>query len=542
MKRTRRALPANYDPVYPYDAPGSSTQPPFFNNKQGLTESPPGTLAVNVSPPLTFSTLGAIKLSTGPGLTLNEGKLQASLGPGLITNTEGQITVENVNKVLSFTSPLHKTENTVSLALGDGLEDENGTLKVTFPTPPPPLQFSPPLTETGGTISLPLQDSMQVTNGKLGVKPTTYAPPLKKTDQQVSLQVGSGLTVINEQLQAVQPPATTYNEPLSKTDNSVSLQVGAGLAVQSGALVATPPPPLTFTSPLEKNENTVSLQVGAGLSVQNNALVATPPHTLTFAYPLVKNDNHVALSAGSGLRISGGSLTVATGPGLSHQNGTIGAVVGAGLKFENNAILAKLGNGLTIRDGAIEATQPPAAPITLWTGPDPSINGFINDTPVIRCFICLTRDSNLVTVNASFVGEGGCRIVSPTQSQFSLIMEFDQFGQLMSTGNINSTTTWGEKPWGNNTVQPRPSHTWKLCMPNREVYSTPAATISRCGLDSIAVDGAPSRSIDCMLIINKPKGVATYTLTFRFLNFNRLSGGTLFKTDVLTFTYVGENQ
>nr|USE57159.1 fiber [Canine mastadenovirus A] len=543
MKRTRSALPANFDPVYPYDAPKPSTQPPFFNDRKGLTESSPGTLAVNISPPLTFSNLGAIKLSTGAGLILKEGKLEANIGPGLTTNQEGQITVEKDSDGLTFTSPLHKIENTVSLSIGEGLEDESGTLKVNFPSPPPPLLFSPPLAEAGGTVSLPLQESMQVTEGKLGVKPTTYSPPLQKTDQQVSLRVGPGLTVLNGQLQAVQPPATTYKEPLLETENSVSLKVGAGLAVQDGALVATPPN-VTFSAPLEKNGNAVSVRVGAGLSIQGNALVATTSPTLTFAYPLIKNNNHITLSAGSGLRVSGGSLTVATGPGLSHINGTIAAVIGAGLKFENNAILAKLGNGLTIRDGAIEAVapQPSFTPVTLWTGPDPNVNASINGTPVIRSFVSLTRDSNLVTVNASFTGEGSYQSVSPTQSQFSLILEFNQFGQLMSTGNLNSTTTWGEKPWGNNTVQVQPSHTWKLCMPNREVYSTPAATLTSCGLNSIAHDGAPNRSIDCMLIINKLAGAATYTLTFRFLNFNKLSSSTVFKTDVLTFTYVGENQ
>ncbi|APC26077.1 protein IV [Bat mastadenovirus G] len=533
MKRAR-ALPADYDPVYPYEQPAPPTQPPFFNRNKGLTESPPGTLALNVTSPLGFTNTGQLKVNTGNGLKLDQGNLQVSLGAGLTTNSQGEITLQQPNTALTFTSPLHKNNDEVSLTIGDGLRDDNGTLKVTFPPPPPPLSFTNPLSLSNNSVSLQVGAGLQVSGTGLSTVPETYNDPLEKTDQGVNLKVGAGLTVSSGQLQAVPPPSVTYSAPLAKNNNTVSLTIGTGLQIQGNALTAPPPqipPPLSFSAPLTKNNNSVTLQVGRGLAVQNNALESTA-ETLSFTAPLAKNGTTVSLSANNGLTVNGGNLAVN---------------VGQGLQVTNGAVTAKIGPTLTFNNGAIEVVRPPSSTnVTLWTGPSPSVNASINGTPVIRSFVCLSRNYNLVTLTANFTGEGTYRLVYPTQSKFSLIMDFDQFGQLISTGNINSTTTWGEKPLGDNTVQAHPSHTWKLCMPNAAVYnkaSTPCVFYNRISLDTKTLDDTANRNIDCLVLLNtSPTSIAAYSITFRFLNFNRLSGGTLFITDNISCSFVGENQ
>ncbi|QDA77099.1 fiber [Mastadenovirus pipistrelli] len=556
MKRAR-ALPADYDPVYPYGQHVPAAQPPYINTNQGLTQSPPGTLAVHIDPPLTFGNDGAIDLATGPGLSIQQGKLQVKLGPGLATTSEGEIIVEDAFNSLTFQPPLNKNESDeVSLNLGTGLQESNGALNVVFPAP---LTFQSPLQKNNDTVSLNLGSGLQESNGTLSVtfpSPLQFNLPLSLSNNQVSLQVGAGLQVDNGSL-AAQP--LTVSEPLQKTDQTISLNLGSGLTVNQGQLQVLP---TTYAAPLSLNNNTVSLQVGDGLSIQGNALINTNPTQLFFSAPLQLDSNTVSLQLGGGLQVANGSMTVQTGPGVKIQSNAVTLSLGQGLKLISGALTAKLGNGLNIDNngavqvklgsglsmdntGAVQLTTPATSPlVTLWTGPDPSVNGIVNGKPVIKCFICMTRIDSLVALTAKFVGVGDYEIVHNTQSPFSLTLEFNQFGQLITTGNINANSTWGEKSWSSNDVNPQPHQNWKLCMPNKAVYPENAGNVfwSHLGLDTVALDIPTNRNIDCLLLLNKPTtAIGDYALTFRFANFSKLSGGTLFKTDNVSFSYVGEN-
>lgn len=53
---------ADLDPVYPFDQSHPVGQPPFINENKGLTESPPGALAVKAQSPINFTSTGALAL------------------------------------------------------------------------------------------------------------------------------------------------------------------------------------------------------------------------------------------------------------------------------------------------------------------------------------------------------------------------------------------------------------------------------------------------------------------------------------------------
>ncbi|ADD17120.1 fiber protein [bat adenovirus 3] len=554
MKRAR-AVPADYDPVYPYDKPDANTQPPYFNRKQGLTETPPGTLAVNAAPPIAFNTFGALKLNTGAGLALADGKLQANVGEGLTLNNQGQITLDQNSGALLFDPPLQKNDKTVSLNLGDGLQNDNGQLKVNFP---PPLTFTQPLTATNNAVSLNIGNGLETNGGRLQVvfppppsppPPLTFTQPLTLNNNTVALTLGDGLATDNGRLKVnfpAPPTPLTFSGPLSSSNNTVSLNVGSGLQVNSSALEVKP---LTYQAPLQKTDQTVSLQLGSGLTVNNNQLTVVPPPATQYSPPLVKNGNSVSLQVGTGLEVQNNALVARAltfNAPLTSSNNAVSLNLGGGLAVTNGALGLKIGSSLNLVNGTLEVTTPSVGPsVTLWTGPSPSINGVINNSPLIRCFVCLAREQSMVTLTAWFKGESYYSTVSRAQVPFSLTMEFDQFGQLMSTGNINSTSTWGEKPWANNSVQAHPSHTWKLCMPNPAVYpsSSPRVFLKKLGLDTIANEAGEGRNIDCLIILNKKvTAISTYAISFRFLNFTRLPSATNFISDVINCSFVGENQ
>lgn len=505
MKRTR-SVAADYDPVYPYDQNEPSIQPPYVNTQRGLDLNPPGSLAVNIDPPFTFGPSGAIKLATGTGLTLNKGVLTARIGAGLTTNDEGAIILADANRSLTFTDPLSKNNDEVTLKIGHGLSLDQGNLKVDFPTP---LLFTLPLVLTGNTVTLQLGTGLEVTpQGQLTVPGTTFAAPLKKTDQEVTLSIGAGLTVQNNQLQAVPPPVTNYASPLVHSNNLVTLNVGAGLELRDNALMNTNPTPLFFTAPLVLNTNTVSIQATNGLQVQ---------------------DGKLKLKVGSGLQVTQNAVTAKVGPGLELN--------------AQQAIVPKLAPGLSVNsNGQIQINQPSyPTSLTLWTGPDPSPNGYINGTPLVRCFISLTRIDSVVTLTAKFTGVGNYISVGPTQLPFNLTMEFDQFGNLKETGSINSKSTWGQKPINDNTVQVTPHQTWRMCMPNILAYPAKTGCVFN-GPLGINSGQLTNEEIDFMVQLNHTISPgAAFSISFRFYNFNKMTSTQPFKTDCISVSYIGAN-
>nr|WUR08047.1 short fiber 2 [Rhesus adenovirus 71]WUR08071.1 short fiber 2 [Rhesus adenovirus 72]WUR08095.1 short fiber 2 [Rhesus adenovirus 73] len=120
MKRTR--VDEDFNPVYPYDAESSPSTPfvtPPFTSSNGFTESPPGVLTLNCTPPLTTND-GALTLNIEGGLQVNANKklqiipnvskgitlqnnaIAVKLGNDLKFNSDGQITL---NPITLWTAP-----------------------------------------------------------------------------------------------------------------------------------------------------------------------------------------------------------------------------------------------------------------------------------------------------------------------------------------------------------------------------------------------------------------------------------------------------
>lgn len=594
-----KPLPPDFDPVYPYGKPAPPTQPPYINEKEGLTEHPLGALAVHISPPLTFTKQGAIGVKLGSGVDVQGGNLQAKLGQGLSFDQSGAITASGAGVTVS--SPLQKQGETISLPLGKGLGTENNSLQVKLgsglnfssegaieATTPPAIAFSDPLQKQNNTVTLKTGPGLQLNNSgqlQLTTLPQTlsFSQPLQEQSGTVTLQTGSGLQVNSSgQLELSTVPETlSFSAPLSKNDSSVGLTLGGGLSINSGALQLKLGPGLninntgqvqsstTYGSPFNLNNNTLSLRLGPGTGIANSKL------TLRYDKGFRYNGDLLALNVGDGLQLgsSGNNnkkLYANVGPGLQLLSGQIVPLLGKGLAIgpsgsDNNKIIPVLGQGLTMgtsdpntdkiavrlgnglrfdSSGAISLIPvPPTFSVpymTVWTGPDPSVNAVVNagESPTIRCFVILARVGDMVTLQAHFKGEGARAQVDQNSTPFQLDMLFASGGELLRIGQQPSPT-WGTKV--NNTVVTTPVLEWIDCMPNKQVYKLPKLQYfsQKMYLDTVNT-AETNKCIDCMVILNQLKDNASYAITFRFLNFGNLRQTTNFVTSNISLSYVGE--
>nr|APD78445.1 fiber [Simian adenovirus 13] len=149
MKRAR-AVTEDFNPVYPYDTPTGGNVAPFvtppFVSPDGLQESPPGTLSLNIKSPL----------------TITNHQLDIKLGNGLSISSKGEL---EANSTTAVTAPITNTNNIIGLSYSDGLTLEQNFLKVnlgsglTFEnqsiTLNPPTLWTGPAAEPNATVLPP---------------------------------------------------------------------------------------------------------------------------------------------------------------------------------------------------------------------------------------------------------------------------------------------------------------------------------------------------------------------------------------------------
>nr|WRQ19859.1 MAG: fiber protein [unidentified adenovirus] len=457
-----RAVPADFNPVYPYDRQNRNLNlmPPFYNG-DGFEDGPTSVLTLDCENPISTET----------------GKLGLKVGPGLDVNAQGQLQTTG-NSAPLVNPPINYTDGRVGLT------------------------YAPPLSaNSSNALALNLGQGLAINNvGELentALNSYTFANPLVTDAQnQVSL--------------------TTEN-PISTTGGNLSLLKSNQFGVDSqGALTHTTPfPPLEFDTsgalqlktafPLQVETTTRSLglKIGTGLAVDaDNSLYVTPASggggaNVTAAPPLTLNNDQLALTIGNGLKLDNDTLVLNRGPGLYFATGQLSIDIGDGLTYNGNQVRCKPGTGLELGATTIKIAQP-ITPLTfsgdrlfldtgfgltqlsgklvleygghytLWTTPDPSPNCQIGGTTLnTKLWLALTLSEGLVIGTIAVEGLADNTDVQQGNPK-TITLIFAEDG-VLSTVDSDLKGLWGFK----NGVSVDPSSTLnpKKLMPNKQMYT-----------------------------------------------------------------------
>lgn len=98
MLPRKRAIPSDFDPVYPYESPSLILSGSFINPYKGLTNSPPGFIAIKAKPPLSFDNEGNLivagsgaQVDPDKGLSKEDDKISVKISEPLTFNSNGEI-------------------------------------------------------------------------------------------------------------------------------------------------------------------------------------------------------------------------------------------------------------------------------------------------------------------------------------------------------------------------------------------------------------------------------------------------------------------
>nr|WRQ19824.1 MAG: fiber protein [unidentified adenovirus] len=283
--------------------------------------------------------------------------LNILLGNGLVVEN-GRLSVSNGTDII-YENPLNFNNNTLNLAIGQGLQIQNGTLvnsDVKY--------FNAPLQSQNGTVSLLIGEGLGIIGGKLvntsPISNIALLPPLVNTISGITLNLGRGLTLLNNTL-IVNLTSTYpldlndlgdfylhYNSSLGLFGNQLGVKIGKGFSINSEGLQYVLEAPLKIKpSPTSKN-GSLNLSIGQGLIVSpigDLEVQIAQDKGLSF------NLDNIAIKCESGLSFSSsGALMVNTGSGLNFGPlGDLNVNISGGLSFANDqSIKVNTGRGLNI--------------------------------------------------------------------------------------------------------------------------------------------------------------------------------------------------
>ena len=330
----KRSVPADFDPVYPYDAKIPAITPPFITPGGGLDPDTPG-LSINTTPPMRIEN-GAVALDYGDGLFLKEGKLETSnadpplenTGQHLILNFGGGLTLDNSEHlVVNPKLPLEISQNAVS------------------------LKFDPT------TLTVTPENELSVISANI-----TALPPLNNSDNKLKLNIGAGLTTLKNHLTLNLDQSIV--DPLYLDGGKLKFKIGDGLKMDpSLGLTLKVLSPLFLKRDPPNSTSNLTLHYGKGLTIKDNALVLEYP--ITSASPpleLLSDILKLKLSSLSGLNIKSDGLGINLNPinsGLELTNGLaiflksvnsgLNLNSGLGINLASNSGLGWNSNALTIQ-------------------------------------------------------------------------------------------------------------------------------------------------------------------------------------------------
>lgn len=329
-------------------------QLPSFQSPLGLTGTAPSqTVGLQLAAPLTTSA-NALSLSYESPLTITEEKLSLNvedplslgknglelrLGAGLKKDDSGALTVDaapSPGVSITAESPLQLQNNVLSLRTDPGFLVDTATHELK-------LNVGQPLEFVGSTgLHINIDSSLQVNaTGKLAVNAQS---PLSITDAGLALNLGTGLSLVNNALTATQ---SNFQAPLTATDQGVTLQTETYFNNKTGKLGLNLGPGL-----MKKSSTQLAVAAGGGLSFAGNFLQAN------VSAPFQISENKIALQYEAPLTV------------IDDQ--TLSVTVEDPLALSNNAIILRLGSGLVIDSNGALAVQGPSlhttAPLNYNTG------------------------------------------------------------------------------------------------------------------------------------------------------------------------------
>lgn len=404
-------------------------QLPSFQNP--LTLSGTGssqTVALQLAEPLTTSS-NALSLSYESPLTITDGKLSLNvedplsqgtnglelrLGAGLKKDDTGALAVDvGPPPAVSITaeSPLQLQNNVLSLRTDPGFLVDNTTHELK-------LNVGQPLEFVGSTgLHLNTDSSLQVNaNGKLAVNAQS---PLSITDAGLALNLGAGLSVVDNALTSAQ---SNFQAPLTVTDQGVSLQTESYFNSNAGKLGLNLGPGL-MKKTTTGGGSQLAVSAGGGLSFNAanflQANVAAPfgildnKIALQYESPLtVIDDQNLSVTVEDPLALGGSAIILRLGRGLALDNN--GALTAQGASFFTAAPLSyNTGNStislnyhspqLRVSGGALDITSPVLVYQTPFNTPMRLRNGTYSE--YANAHIKMVRLGTNVLFNIDVVGD-----------------------------------------------------------------------------------------------------------------------------------------
>ncbi|ADR77852.1 fiber [Murine adenovirus 2] len=417
-------------------------QLPSFQNP--LTLSGTGssqTVALQLAEPLTTSG-NALSLSYESPLTITDGKLSLNvedplsqgtnglelrLGAGLKKDDTGALAVDIVPPPatsITAESPLQLQNNVLSLRTDPGFLVDNTTHELK-------LNVGQPLEFVGSTgLHLNTDTSLQVNaDGKLAVKAQS---PLSITDAGLALNLGAGLSVVDNALTSAQ---STFQAPLTVTDQGVSLQTETYFNSNAGKLGVNLGPGLMKKTPTGGGSQ-LAVSAGGGLSFNAanflQANVAAPFHildnkiALQYESPLtVIDDQNLSVTVEDPLALGDNGIILRLGRGLALDNN--GALTAQGASFFTAAPLSyNTGNStisldyrspqLRVSGGALALTSPVFVYQTPFNTPMRLRNGTYNE--YADAHIQMVRFGTTVLFNIDVTGETNATGTQTWELQF----------------------------------------------------------------------------------------------------------------------------
>ncbi|AUG71775.1 short fiber 2 [Rhesus adenovirus 61] len=287
MKRTR--IEDDFNPVYPYDSVSAPAVPfvsPPFVNSDGLKESPPGVLSLQIAKPLLFDAQRKVTLSLGRGLAVNSaGQLESTQ----ILQTNPPLLLSNNMLSLDCAFPLSVANNQLSLKYTDPLRLVNDSL--TF-------NFTSPLHLANGNLTFSYTTPLNIINNSLALN---YSPPLRL--------VNSNLTM-------------GYADPFQVANSNLSLKIAnpSGLRIRNGNL---------------------QIAAGYGLQIAGNNDLYVRRETPLDVYTSGAKEGilYLRLGPNSGLQVLSDNLSLKTGQGLQILSNTLSVKLGRGLRFDSSGAI-----------------------------------------------------------------------------------------------------------------------------------------------------------------------------------------------------------
>lgn len=538
----KRAVPPDYDPVYPYGEKRINLMPPFFHDN-GFKEEPDGVLSLKLGAGLNFNADGALT-STGaaggqvqPPLEMYRDTLRLNVGPGLqtqnqaltIKSDEESVETENNTLQVKVGLGLQKSSQGLEVKIGDGMMyDVNKGIR-------PSLQ--PPLATNFGSIALKYDPSMHTVPAiGLGVK--TKNPLYVDTDPNfitngVGLNIAPGFTInANGALDLL------LQDPLSLQPQGLTLNIGAGLIISQGEVRPVMAPPI------------IAKLGSITLDYDGNSLGLTPINqklSVRTVAPLTVGPQGIQLKIGAGLRVDGDLVRTVVAPPLVHEFGSIALKAGRGLTTgtpielniaapfsfspTNAALQLDLDPNLIIKNNKLTVKLP-----TLWT----TIPSYANCKFTIgntfyntgKLTVALTRVGGLVMGYMNFQGTTPLLYFSSVDwRDLDFKFNFDEKGEYRR-GNISA-------PFGiqnGSTVDTASSVNLLQFMPAASLYNNTLMVVS-CNYGG---SSANFGHIGITLNRRDPAYPLGYGLYFRMLDPPPTTSTLPALITGVTFSYIGE--